>query len=77
MMDYLASRLSGLNFSHKAPNFKPEFSLVGYDFLFSKNQYVFYMRRLNRPTEWPPSGQVVWFGIFRFKDEIANQSFRS
>ena len=77
VMDYLASRLSGLNFSNKARNFKPEFPLVGYDILFSKNQYVFYMMRLNPPTEWPPSGQVVWFGIFRLKDEIANQSSRS
>ena len=41
------------------------------------NIFVFYMMRFILPTEWPPSGQVVWFGIFRLKDEIANQSFRS
>ena len=37
------------------------------------NIFVFYIVRFNPPIEWPPSEQILWFGIFRLKDEFPNQ----
>ena len=38
------------------------------------NIFVFYIVRFNPPIEWPPSEQILWFGIFRLKDVIRGLS---